>query len=102
MKKKIILIVSIGLILSLFILVVFLKANTCVDCDGDIVEPVYTQDCFPRTLKENGVTEDCFEKANFGDDTSCSSSEIEMIKEYYKNGQDKDLLNDGSGRFCAN
>ncbi len=68
--------------------------------DG-IVEPVYTQDCFPRTLQKKGVTKDCFERANLGADAFCSESEIKMIKEYYKKGQDKDPLNDGSGQFCA-
>lgn len=67
----------------------------------EIVEPVYTQDCFPRTLEKKGVTKNCFEKANLGFDLECSSSEIKMIKEYYKKGQDKDPLNDGSGQFCA-
>ena len=67
----------------------------------EIVEPVFTQDCFPRTLQKRGVTENCFERTNLGDDTSCSLSEIKMIKEYYKKGQDKDPLNDGTGNFCA-
>ena len=49
--------------------------------DG-IVEPVYTQDCFPRTLQKKGVTKDCFERANLGQDDFCSASEIMMIKEY--------------------
>ena len=69
--------------------------------DG-VVEPVYTQDCFPRTLQKKGVTKNCFERANLGQDIFCSASEIKMIKEYYKKGQDKDLLNDGRGQFCAN
>lgn len=67
----------------------------------EIVEPVFTQDCFPRTLKKKGVTKDCFERANLGQDTFCTESEIKMIKEYYKKGQNKDPLNDGSGQFCA-
>ena len=68
--------------------------------DG-IVEPVYTQDCFPKTLLKRGVTPECFERANLGDDSFCSLSQIKMIKEYYKKGQDKDPLNDGNGQFCA-
>ena len=68
--------------------------------DG-IVEPVYTQDCFPRTLQKMGVTKNCFERANLGQDSLCSESEIKMIKEYYKQGQDKDPLNNCSGQFCA-
>ena len=68
--------------------------------DG-IVEPVYTQDCFPRTLQKKGVTENCFERANLGQDTFCSTSELKMIKEYYKKGQNNDPLNDGTGQFCA-
>ena len=68
--------------------------------DG-IVEPVFTQDCFPRTLEKKGVTKKCFERANLGQDTFCSKSEIIMIKEYYKKGQDKDPLNSGGRNFCA-
>lgn len=68
---------------------------------GGIVEPVYTQDCFPRTLQKKGVTRECFERANLGQDSYCSMSEIIMIKEYYKTGQDKDPLNNGTGQFCA-
>ena len=68
--------------------------------DG-IVEPVYTQDCFPQTLKNLGVSKDCFERANLDDDSLCSSSEIKAIKEYYKKGQENDPLNDGNGNFCA-
>ena len=68
--------------------------------DG-IVEPIYTQDCFPRTLQKKGVTKNCFERANLGNDNFCSASEIKMIKEYYKKGQDKDPLNNGNGNFCA-
>ncbi len=68
--------------------------------DG-VVEPVYTQDCFPKTLHQNGVTKDCFERANLGQNDYCTQSEIELIQEYYKNGQENDPLNDGSGQFCA-
>ena len=67
----------------------------------EIIDPIYTQDCFPKTLQKRGVTKNCFEKANFGNDKFCSASEIKMIKKYYKIGQDKDPLNDGSGNFCA-
>ena len=69
--------------------------------DG-IAEPIYTQDCFPRTLEKMGVTNECFERANLGDDTFCSTSQIKMIKEYYKQGQENDPLNNGTGQFCAN
>ena len=68
--------------------------------DG-IVEPVYTQDCFPRTLQKKGVTKNCFVRANLGEDSVCSASEIKMIKEYYKKGYKKDPLNNGEGQFCA-
>lgn len=68
--------------------------------DG-IVEPIYTQDCFPKTLQKKGVTQNCFDRANLGDDTNCSASEIKMIKEYYQKGQENDSLNDGTGNFCA-
>ena len=66
-----------------------------------IVEPVYTQDCFPRTLQKKGVTKNCFERINLGDDSFCSMSEVKMIKEYYKKGYKKDPLNNGCGQFCA-
>ena len=70
------------------------------EIDG-IVEPVFTQDCFPRTLQKRGVTKSCFERANLGQDSFCSASQIKMIRDYYKKGQQKDPLNDGSGQFCA-
>ena len=68
--------------------------------DG-IVEPVFTQDCFPQTLKQSGVSKLCFERANLGQNLFCTKSELKKIEEYYKIGQDKDPLNDGSGNFCA-
>ena len=68
--------------------------------DG-IVEPVFTQNCFPRTLEKKGVTKNCFERANMGEDSVCSESEIKMIKEYYKKGYKCDPLNNGTGGFCA-
>ena len=70
------------------------------DRDG-IVNPVYTQDCFPRTLQKKGVTKNCFERINLGDDSFCSASEVKMVKEYYKKGYKKDPLNNGEGQFCA-
>lgn len=68
--------------------------------DG-IVEPVYTQDCFPRTLEKIGVTKECFERANLGQDSFCTASQIKMIKDYYKKYYKNDPLNNGSGQFCA-
>ena len=68
--------------------------------DG-IVETVYTQDCFPKTLQQRGVRKKCFERANLGQKIFCSKSEIKTIEEYYKKGQDSDLLNNGSSQFCA-
>ena len=69
--------------------------------EDDVIDPVFTQDCFPRTLKQSGVSEDCFEKANFGDNSHCTPEQLKLIKEYYEKGQENDPLNDGSGRFCA-
>ncbi|MBR1776500.1 hypothetical protein IJ750_05460 [bacterium] len=68
--------------------------------DG-IVEPVYTQDCFPRTLQKVGVTKDCFERANLGEYSACTESQVKMIKEYFKKGYKHDPLNNGCGEFCA-
>ena len=68
--------------------------------DG-IVEPVYTQDCFPKTLEKKGVTKECFERANLGEDSICSLSQVKMIKEYYENGYKSDPLNNGEGDFCT-
>lgn len=51
--------------------------------DG-IVEPVYSQDYLPEILKKKGVTEICFERANLGQDTYCSASQLKLIKNYYK------------------
>jgi len=101
MKKYYLLILFI--ILILFVCYKTFSINGLQDSrrvDG-IVEPVYTQDCFPGTLQQKGVTKKCFEYANFGQKMFCSDSEIQMIEEYYKKGQDKDPLNDGSGNFCA-
>ena len=67
--------------------------------DG-IVETVFTQDCFPRTLERNGVTKKCFERANLGQNIFCTKSEIGIIEDYYKIGQGKDPLN-GTDDFCA-
>ena len=39
------------------------KLQKAMTIDG-IVEPVYTQDCMPKTLFEKGVTIGCFEFAN--------------------------------------
>lgn len=65
---------------------------------SDIVEPVYTQNCFPRTLNQLGVSRDCFEKANFGDKSYCTTKEIELIEDYYlRGGIDKDYNNN----YCA-
>lgn len=66
-----------------------------------IVEPVFTQDCFPRTLQQSGVSKSCFERANLGQNLFCSKKEIQIIEEYYQKGQENDPLNDGSGQFCA-
>lgn len=66
-----------------------------------VVETLFTQDCFPRTLQKKGVTKNCFERANLGDGSFCSVSEVRMIREYYKKGQDKDPLNNCKEDFCA-
>jgi len=52
-------------------------------------------------LQKKGVTANCFERANMGQGTFCSMSEIKMIKEYYEKGQDKDPSNDAGENFCA-
>ena len=75
-------------------------ANGAGEAD-EVIDPVFTQDCFPRTLKQSGVSEDCFNKANFGDNSHCTPEQLKLIKEYYEKGQENDPLNDGSGRFCA-
>lgn len=41
------------------------------------------------------------ERANLGDGTFCSESEIRMITDYYARGQENDALNDGNGNFCV-
>ena len=114
MKKLVLFLSIISFILISFFTVKFLFTNQNKDIsnysieelqdlrrvDG-IVEPVFTQDCFPRTLKNQGVSKDCFERANLADNSHCSSLEIEMIKKYYEKGQENDPLNDGSNQFCA-
>ncbi|MBQ8459929.1 hypothetical protein IJ541_07490 [bacterium] len=102
MMKKVLILTGIIFILVILYYKVF-SINALREArrvDG-IVEPVYTQDCFPRTLERNGVTKRCFERANLGQTIFCFKSEIETIEEYYKKGQDKDPLN-GTKNFCAN
>ncbi len=86
------------LLLTIFLCITFRRFQRKAD---NIIEPVFTQDCFPRTLQQKGVTKECFENANFGRNNFCSQPELNMIKEYYTKGQDKDPLNNGSGQFCA-
>ena len=47
-------------------------------------KPVYTKGSVPNVLEKRGVTKDCFERANLGQDSACSESQIKMIKAYYK------------------
>ena len=103
MKKKslliiLIILISLGTVYYKVFSVSALQDSRRVD---GIVEPVFTQDCFPRTLKQNGVSKFCFERANLGQNIFCSKSQIKMIEEYYQKGQENDPLNDGSGNFCA-
>ncbi len=49
-----------------------------------VLKPVYTKYDLPTPLKKRGVTNNCFERANLGDDSACSASEVIMIKDYYK------------------
>lgn len=102
MKKKFLVLIGFIFILAILYYKVFsIKALQDARRVDKIVEPVYTQDCFPKTLQQQGVTKNCFERANLGQHIFCSESEIKMIDEYFKKGQDKDPLNDGSGQFCA-
>ena len=101
MKVKsiiILLIIVLGVFLYKTFTISGLQASRLVD---GVVEPIYTQDCFPKTLQKSGVTKICFEHANLGQNIFCSKSEIKKIEEYYKKGQENDPLNDGSGNFCA-
>ncbi len=104
MNKKILILVVIFVILAVIALCyrIFsingLRESRRVD---GIVEPVYTQDCFPRTLQNRGVTRRCFEHANLGQNIFCTKTELKLIKDYYQNGQDKDPLNNCSQDFCA-
>ena len=102
MMKKVLILTGIIFILVMLCYKVF-SINALMESrrvEG-IVEPVYTQDCFPRTLERNGVTKRCFERANLGQTIFCSKSEIKTIEEYYQKGQDKDPLN-RTKNFCAN
>lgn len=93
-----ILIILLAIVLSINFVLNSLQKQ---DMDEDILDPVFTQDCFPRSLQQSGVSKKCFENANFGKNIYCSESELKKIKEYYKKGQENDPLNDGSGKFCA-
>ncbi len=83
---------------KLFLSNVFFQSKNAIE---EIIEPVYTQDCFPRTLQQSGVTKKCFENANLGQDMFCTKEELRKIKDYYKKGQNKDPLNNSLGQFCA-
>lgn len=51
---------------------------------GEIVEPVFTQNCMPRELILNNVSINCFQKANFGDNSKCSAKQLETIRSYFQ------------------
>ena len=100
---KINIILSVLIILIVFFVYKFFTIKGLQDSrriDG-IVEPIYTQDCYPKTLQQNGVSKKCFEYANLGQKIFCKESEIKRIEEYYQKGQEQDPLNDGKGHFCA-
>jgi len=75
------------------------KLQKAMTIDG-IVEPVYTQDCMPKTLFEKGVTIGCFEFANLGSDDNCTNEQIKLIKEYYEVGYKTDKYS-GTPDYCA-
>lgn len=102
MKIKIFIVISVIIVLcSIYYKILSISAlQNSKRVDG-IVEPIYTQDCFPRTLKQNGVSKFCFERANLGQNIFCTKSQIKKIEEYYQKGQENDPLNDGTGNFCA-
>ncbi len=52
-----------------------------------VFKPVYTQSDLPVALKKRGVTNECFLRANLGDNSACSVSEELIIKEYYKSSK---------------
>lgn len=101
-KKSILAAAIIIIVISSVLIYRIFSLNSLMDSrrvDG-IVEPVYTQDCFPKTLEKNGVSKRCFERANLGQTVFCSKTEIAIIEGYYKIGQGKDPLN-GTREFCA-
>jgi len=75
------------------------KLQKAMTVDG-IVEPVYSQDCMPKTLLESGVTIGCFEFANLGSDDNCTNEQIKLIKKYYEVGYKTDKYS-GTPEFCA-
>ena len=101
MRLKIILSILIAFLLTVCYKTLSINSLQQLRMVDGIVEPVFTQDCFPRTLKLNGVTKICFEHANLGQNIFCTPSQLKMIEEYYAKGQENDPLNDGSGQFCA-
>lgn len=99
--KKALLIIFVLAVAAIIGYVIYQNNESDMGYIDDIPEPVYTQDCFPRTLLNQGVTKECFEGANFRDNSKCSEKELKLIQDYYKKGQENDPLNDGSGNFCA-
>lgn len=63
---------------------------------GEIVEPVFTQECMPRELVLKNVSINCFKRANFGDDSKCSAKQLKTIKEYFNSNQSSNTEN-----YCA-
>jgi len=54
--------------------------------DGN--EPLYSNNGMPKSLVLKGVSIECFEKANMGDNKKCSSKELDTIRTYFKENED--------------
>lgn len=63
-------------------------------------QTVFTRECFPRYLSERGITLECFSRANLGDNSACSASQLQVIRNYYESDYNSDIYR-GSEAFCA-
>lgn len=51
---------------------------------GDYIEPLYTNNGMPKSLVLKDVPIMCFEKANLGDNSSCTKKQLNTIKQFFE------------------
>lgn len=51
---------------------------------GEYIEPLYTNNGMPKSLVLKDVPIMCFEKANLGDNSSCTKKQLNTIKQFFE------------------